>query len=90
MSRRFHGTSQHVVRSGRKAFVVIGQLQAVEYTTPEPSVKAGVLWRHHLGDWGDRKTTVRPLLVADPVTGEVKILKGRSGLKFDPDRGLVG
>ncbi len=89
-SRIFHGSDRFVIKVGSKSYVVIGFLERVVYVAPPGSVKAGKYWVHQLGDYGDRQSPVRPLLVADPDTGEVRILKGRSGLHFEPTKGLVG
>lgn len=87
----FHGRPFIVRRNGKK-LVVIGYLEAIEYLAPAGSKRAGVRWRHNIGDNGSGrpKSDERPLLVADPATGRVQILRGRSDLRFDPRRGLVG
>ena len=90
-SRVFHGSEAFTMRVGGRKYVVIGYLEALEYRPPTGSRRSGAIYRHELGDYGNgKRSTGRPLLVADPRTGEVKLIKGRSGLKFSPVRGLVG
>jgi hypothetical protein len=71
--------------------VVVGEVLAIEYAAPPQSRRAGVVWRHETTDLGDgERSRRRPLLVADPETGRVAILKQSSAFRFDPEKGLVG
>ena len=101
-SRQFHGGAGrgHVVelnaaerRGGRSRFaVLVGEQTAQEYRTPNDSRRGGSTWRHAAGDRGAGKPSSRnaPLLVADPKSGEVFTVRGKSPMRFLPRQGLVG
>ncbi len=97
-ARIFHGTHQGTVvklnpdeRRLPEYMVLVGEVNAIEYIPPENSARGGAVWRHEATDLGGGKRSKnRPLLVADPDTGLVAVVKHNSALRFDPERGLVG
>lgn len=88
----FHGPRGRgaVVCLHGRAHPVVGRLQAIEYSAPRGSERAGDVWRHEAGDAGDFAPRLkgRALVVADAETGRVELAGGPA--RFDEHRGLVG
>lgn len=99
-ARAFHGTDDGTVvelgpqerRGGSRYRVLLGALDGLRYIPPAHSERGGVVWEHDAGDRGPTQPRARrrPLLVADPATGEIQIVKHRSPMRFSPRRGIVG
>jgi hypothetical protein len=86
-SRQFHGTDRFT-RGGK---VLVGDLESVVYRAPRGSSRQG-LWEHQAGDRGipflrNRK---RARLVADPKSGKLELDTRGSGVRWSPNKGIVG
>lgn len=98
-SERFHGTPDEVVelepaerRPPSRYQTVLGDLTAIEYRPHSHSKRGDAEWRHEAGDQGilRRKAKGKELVVADPATGVVRIVKHTSSMRFEADKGIVG
>jgi len=96
ISTRFHGTPTETAvldedQRPPREVVVIGEEVETVYRPDRHSQRGGVDWEHEAGDRGPglRKLRGRRLLVAD-AQGKVYTVPAASGMRLDPDRGLVG
>ena len=73
---------------------LIGWIESITYRPDEHSKRGKWDWEHASGDrglpFGLGNSSERPLLVADPRTGRPAIVMGKSPMKLNPRRGLVG
>ena len=99
LAQEFHGTSTAVVelrpeeRGNLPRFVTVaGELADFSYVPPPGSARAGYQWRHTSGDRGpfEQESPYRPLVVVDPRTRRPALLRGRSPMRLDPEKGFVG
>jgi hypothetical protein len=96
ISERFHGTPAETAildedQRPPREVVVIGEEVETVYKPDRHSRRGGVEWEHEAGDRGPGlpKLRGRRLLVAD-ARGRVYTVPASSGMRLDPDRGLVG
>lgn len=88
-SETFHGSPQYT-RGGK---TVIGTVEEIVYRVPGGSKRAGSAWSHEAGDRGLGplfRNRGRATLLGDPNSGAVSIDSRGSGMKYEPERGLVG
>ena len=76
-----------------ESLTLVGQVDEIVYSVPAgvPSERAGVRWRHKLGDTGNGDTGARPYLLADPEHNTLLIVPkpGEPAVRLT-ERGLVG